>query len=198
MEDLARSLKSIDDSTETRSEEDNIGGRTSGIRGTLDSNTSISLLQRGSIVDTVTSHSNEVTTLLENLDDVVLVLGENLSETIGSLNEIVNLRTGHVTTATKTKTLSVVDVGTETELTGSLTGNTDGVTSKHLDGETQALGFIDSAGGVVSRRVRAGHDSENLPSTLTSLASNTERSEATGCKFCDTVLVGSCISISIS
>jgi hypothetical protein len=42
----------------------------------------------------------------------------------------------------------------------------------------------------VSRRVRAGHDSENLPSTLTSLASNTKRSEATGCKFCDTVFVG--------
>jgi len=190
MENLSACLESINDSAETRSEENNVGGGTSGVRGTLDSNTSISLLQGGSIVDTVTSHGNEVTTLLENLDDVVLVLGEDLSKTIGSLNEIVNLRTGHVTTATKTKTLSVVDVGTETELTGSLTGNTDGVTSKHLDGETEALGFIDSAGGVVSRRVRARHDSENLPSTLTSLASNTKRSEATGCKFGDTVLVG--------
>ncbi|KAI6756513.1 hypothetical protein HG530_011111 [Fusarium avenaceum] len=142
MKDLARSLKSIDDSTETRSEENNIGGRTSGVRGTLNSNTSIGLLQRGSIVDTVTSHGNKVTTLLENLDDIVLVLGENFSETIGSLNEIVNLRTRHITTAAKTETLSVVDVGTETELTGSLTGNTNGVTISpvHRDGVV----FLDS------------------------------------------------------
>jgi hypothetical protein len=189
MEDLARCLKSINDSTETRSEENNIGGRASGVRGTLDSNTSISLLQRGSIVDTVTSHGNEVTTLLENLHDVVLVLGENLSETIGSLNEIVNLRTGHVTTATKTKTLSVVNVGTETELARSFTSNTDSVTSKHLDGETETLGFVDSAGGIVTRRIGARHDSKNLPSTLTSLASNTKRSEATGCELSDAVFV---------
>ncbi|PTD13270.1 hypothetical protein FCULG_00004147 [Fusarium culmorum] len=179
----------VDYRPETGSKEDDIGGGSSGIGGTLDGNTSIGLLQRGSIVDTITSHGNKVTTLLENLNDVVLVLGENLSKTIGSLNEIVNLRTGHVTTTTKTKALSVVNVGTETELTRSLTGNTDSVTSKHLDGETKALGFIDSSGSVVSRGVRAGHDSENLPSTLTSLTSNTKRSEATGSKLSHTIFL---------
>jgi hypothetical protein len=119
------------------------------------------------------------------------VLGKDLGETIGSLNEIVDLRTGHVTTTTKTKALSVVNVGTETELTRSLTSNTDSVTSKHLDGETEALGFIDSAGSVVTRGVRARHDSEDLPSTLTSLASNTKRSEATSGELGHSVLVGS-------
>jgi len=49
-----------------------------------------------------------------------LLLGENLGETIGCLSEIVNLRTGHVTTTGKTELLSVVDVGTESELTGSI------------------------------------------------------------------------------
>jgi hypothetical protein len=191
MEDLTACLQSVDDSTQARGEEDDIRGRSGSIRSTFNSNTSIGLLQRGSIVDTITSHGNQVTTLLENLNDVVLVLGEDLSKTIGSLNEIVNLRTGHVTTATKTKALSVVDVGTETELTRSLTGNTDSVTSKHLDGKTKALGLVDSAGSVVARRVGARHDSENFPSTLTSLASNTERSEATSGEFGDAVLVGS-------
>jgi hypothetical protein len=191
VEDLARSLKGINDGTQTRSKEDDIGSRSGSIGSTLDSNTSIGLLQRGSIVDTITSHGNEVTTLLKNLDDVVLVLGEDLGETIGSLNEIVNLRTGHVTTTAKTEALSVVDVGTKTELTRSLTGNTDSVTSKHLDGETKALGLVDSAGSVVSRGVRAGHDSEDLPSTLTSLASNTKRSETTCGELGDTVLIGS-------
>ncbi|CAH0001869.1 unnamed protein product [Clonostachys byssicola] len=190
VENLAGSLEGINDSTETGGKEDNIGSGTGSIRGTFDSDTGISLLQGGSIVDTVTSHGNEVTTLLENLNDGVLVLGENFSETIGSLNEIVNLGTGHVTTTTKTKTLSVVDVGTKTELAGSLTGNTDGVTSQHLDGETETLGFVDSAGSVVTRGVRAGHDTENLPSTLTTLAGNTERTETTGGKFSNAVLVG--------
>jgi hypothetical protein len=190
VENLAGSLEGINDGTETRGKEDNIGGRTSSIGGTLDSNTSISLLQRGSVVDTITSHGNKVTTLLKNLDDIVLVLGEDLGETIGSLNEIVDLRTGHVTATTETETLSVVDVGAETELTRSLTGNTDGVTSKHLDGETQALGFVDGAGSVVTGRVRAGHDTENLPGTLTTLAGNTKGSETTGSELGDTVLVG--------
>jgi hypothetical protein len=127
---------------------------------------------------------------LENLDDVVLVLGEDLSETIGSLDEIVNLRAGHVTTATKTETLSVVDVGAETELTRSLTSDTDGITSQHLDRETESLGFVDSAGSVVTRGVRAGHDSEDFPRALTTLASNTERTETTGSELSNLVLVG--------
>jgi hypothetical protein len=190
VENLAGSLEGINDSTETGGKEDNIGSGTGSVGGTFDSNTGISLLQGGSIVDTVTSHGNEVTTLLENLNDGVLVLGEDFSETIGSLDEIVNLRTGHVTTTTKTKTLSVVDVGTKTELAGSLTGNTDGVTSQHLDGETETLGFVDSTGSVVTRGVRARHDTENLPSTLTTLAGNTERTETTGGKFGNAVLVG--------
>jgi hypothetical protein len=189
VENLARSLESINNGTQTRSKEDDIGGGTGSIGGTLDSNTSISLLQRGSVVDTVTSHGNEVATLLENLDDGVLVLGENLGETISSLDEIVDLGTGHVTTATETETLSVVDVGAETELAGSLTGNTDGVTSQHLDGQTKLLSLVDSAGSVVTGRVRAGHDTENLPSTLTTLAGNTEGTETTGGELSDAVLV---------
>ncbi len=189
VENLAGSLEGVNDGTETGGKEDNIGGGTGSIGGTLDGNTSIGLLQGGGVVDTVTGHGNEVTTLLKNLDDGVLVLGENLSETIGSLDEIVDLRTRHVTTTTETKTLSVVDVGTETELAGSFTGNADGVTSKHLDGETETLGLVDSAGSVVTRGVRAGHDSENLPSTLTTLAGNTKRTETTGSKLGDAVLV---------
>jgi hypothetical protein len=190
VENLAGSLQGIDDGTKTRSKEDDIGSRASGVRGTLDGNTSVSLLQRRSIVDTVTSHGDEVTTLLENLNDGVLVLGEDLGETISSLDEIVDLGTWHVTAATETKTLSVVDIGAETELARSLTGNANGVTSKHLDGQTENLGLVDGAGSIVTGRVRAGHDTENLPSTLTTLAGNTEGAETTGSEVGDAVLVG--------
>jgi hypothetical protein len=190
VENLARSLQGINDSTETRGKEDNIGGGTGSIGSTFDSDTGIGLLERGSIVDTITSHGNKVTTLLENLDDGVLVLGEDLGETIGSLDEIVDLRTGHVTTATKTKTLRVVDVGTETELARSLTSDADGITSKHLDRETEVLGFVDGAESIVTRGVRAGHDTENLPRATLALAADTEGTETTGSELSNLVLVG--------
>ncbi|TLD21338.1 hypothetical protein PspLS_09068 [Pyricularia sp. CBS 133598] len=189
VENLARSLEGVDDGTKTGGKEDNVGGRSSGVGGTLDSDTSVGLLQRGSVVDTITSHGNQVATLLQDLHDVVLVLGENLGETIGSLNEIVNLRAGHVTAATKTKALSVVDVGTKTELAGGLTGDADGITGKHLDGQTQVLGLVDGAGGIVAGRVRARHDTEDLPGTLTALAGDTERTETTGGELSNLVLV---------
>ena len=190
VENLARSLQGVDDGTKTRGEEDDIGGGAGSVGGTLDGNTGIGLLERGSVVDTVTSHGNEVTTLLENLDDVVLVLGEDLGETIGGLDEIVDLRAGHVTATAETEALSVVDVGSETELAGRLTSDADGITSKHFDGETERLSLVNGAGGIVTRRVAAGHDSENLPLALTTLASNTERTETTGGELGDLVLVG--------
>ncbi|EPE08776.1 hypothetical protein F503_04363 [Ophiostoma piceae UAMH 11346] len=190
VENLSGSLQGINNGTKTGGKENDIGSGASSVRGTLDSNTGISLLQGGSIVDTVTSHGNEVATLLQDLDDVVLVLGENLGETIGSLNEIVNLGTGHVTTATKTQALSVVDVGTKAKLARSLASNTDSITSKHLDGQTQGLGLVDSAGGIVARGVRAGHDTENLPRTTITLAGNTKGTETTGSELGNLVLVG--------
>jgi hypothetical protein len=118
------------------------------------------------------------------------VLGEDLGETIGSLNKVVNLRAGHVTATAEAETVSVEDVGAEAELAGSLAGNADGVTGKHLDGETKALGLVDGAGSVVAGRVRAGHDSEDLPVATLTLASNTERTETTGGELGDLVLVG--------
>lgn len=189
MEDLTGSLEGIDDSRETWGKEDNIGSGTSSVGRTLDSNTGISLLERWGIVDTVTSHGNEVTTLLKNLDDVVLVLWEDLSETIGSLNEIVDLRTWHLTSSSETELLSIVDVGTETELAGSFTSDTDGITSQHLDRETEGLGFVDSLCGIVTWGIRARHDTENLPVTFTASAGNTEGTETTGSEFGNLVLV---------
>jgi hypothetical protein len=189
VENLARSLESVDDGGKTRGKEDDIGSGTSSIGSTLDGDTGIGLLEGRSIVDTITSHGNEVATLLENFDDVVLVLGEDLSETIGSLNEIVHLRSGHVSTSGKTKLLSVVDVGTEAELTRSLTSDTDGITSQHLDGKTKVLGLVDGLRGIVTRRIRARHDTENLPMALTALAGNTKGTETTGSELGDLVLV---------
>ena len=45
MEDLTRSLESVDDGRETRSQEDDIGGGSSSIGGTFDGDTSVGFLQ---------------------------------------------------------------------------------------------------------------------------------------------------------
>src|SRR5438874_11561708 len=82
VENLARGLEGVDDSGQPRSQEHDVGSRTGGVRSTFDCYTSIGLLEGGSVVDTVTcwgvskvgrrvgiltSHGNEIATLLENL-----------------------------------------------------------------------------------------------------------------------------------
>ena len=52
LEDLAGGLDGEDDGAETGSQEDDIGGGLSSLRGALDSDTTISLLERRSVVDT--------------------------------------------------------------------------------------------------------------------------------------------------
>jgi hypothetical protein len=53
LEDLTSNLDGIDNSGKTRSKEDNIGSSLSSLGGTLDGNTTVRLLERGSVVDTV-------------------------------------------------------------------------------------------------------------------------------------------------
>ena len=118
------------------------------------------------------------------------MLGEHLSETIGSFDEIVDFRTGHGTTTAETETFGVVNVGSETELAGSFTGNSDGVTSQHLNGQTEGLGFVDSLSGIVTGRVGARHDSENFPGSFATLTGDTQGTETTGGELGDLVLVG--------
>jgi hypothetical protein len=68
VENLARGLQGIDNGTKTGSEEDDVGGGAGGVGGTLDSDTGISLLQRGSVVDTVARHRYEVSSRLKDLN----------------------------------------------------------------------------------------------------------------------------------
>jgi hypothetical protein len=117
------------------------------------------------------------------------VLRENFSETIGSFNEIIDFGSGHISSSTETEFLRVVNVCSETELTSGFTSNTNGITSQHLDGKTEILGFVDGTGGIVTRRIHTRHDTHDFPLLITTATSNTERSETTRGKFSDLVLV---------
>ena len=117
-----------------------------------------------------------MSTLLQHLHDLVFVLREDFSETIGLLNEIV---LGCAGKTTVDELVRVVDLGTESKHLAGFLSNSNGVTSKHLDGETENLGFSDGRGGVLTGRVEHGQHSEQSPWLVAFLDSNTERTETT-------------------
>lgn len=186
LENLTRDLDGRDDGAETRGEEDDIGGGLSGFGSTFDGDTTVRLLQRGGIVDTVTSHGREMSTLLQHFYDLVLVLRENLSEPIGLLDEVVLSGTAETTVD---QTFRVVDLGAERQHLAGLLGNSDGVTCQHLDRETEDLSFSDGGCGILTRGVEHGQHSQQLPVTVTFLDSNTERAETTASELGGLVLV---------
>ncbi|KAG2024738.1 hypothetical protein GB937_003437 [Aspergillus fischeri] len=176
LEDLTGKLDGIDDGAETGGKEDDISSGLGSLSGTLDGNTTVSLLQRGSVVDTVTSHGSQVTTLLQHLDDLVLVLGEDLSETISLLNEVVLGRTGKTTVD---QTLGVVNLGAQGKHLAGFLGNGKGITSQHLDGQTEVLSLSDGVGSILTRGVEHGVHAEQLPGLALLLDGNTEGTETT-------------------
>jgi len=176
LENLASGLDGKNDGGETWGEEDNIGGGLGSLRGTLDGNTTVRLLERWSIVDTVTSHGSQVTTLLEHLDDLVLVLWENLCETVGTLNEIVLHSAGKTTVDELGR---VVNLGTESKHLASLLGDSDSVTSQHLDWDTKSLSLNNGLGSVVTWRVEHRKHTEENPWLVVLPVGDTEGTETT-------------------
>lgn len=186
LENLAGSLDGKDDGGQTRGKEDDISGSLSSLSGTLDGNTTVRLLQGRSIVDTVTSHSSQVTTLLEHFDDLVLVLGENLSETVSTLDEIVLSGTGKTAVDELGR---VVNLCSESKHLAGLLGDGNSVTSQHLDGDTELLSLNDGLGGILTRGVEHGQKTEKDPVTVVLLVSNTKGTETAAGKLGSLLLV---------
>ena len=186
LENLARSLNGQDDGGQTGGKEDDISGSLSSLSGTLDGNTTVRLLQGRSIVDTVTSHGSQVTTLLKHLDDLVLVLREDFSETVSALDKVV---LGSTSETTADELGRVVDLGTESKHLASLLSDGNSVTSQHLDGNTELLGLNDGLSGILTRGVEHGQETEKNPVTVVLLVSDTERSETTASELGGLLLV---------
>lgn len=189
LENLAGSLDGKDNSGETWGKENDIGGGLGSFGGTFDGDTTIGLLERWSIVDTVTSHGSQVTTLLQHLDDLVLVFGENFSETIGTLDEIVLSGTGQTTVD---ELLRVVDLGSEGKHLASLLGDGDSITSQHLDWDTELLSLDDGLGGIFTRRVEHREHTKEDPRLVILLVGDTEGTETTAGEFSSLLLEEIC------
>ncbi|TLD30651.1 hypothetical protein PspLS_02350 [Pyricularia sp. CBS 133598] len=176
LEDLPGDLDGRDDCSETGGEEDDISGSLGSLGGTFDSDTTVRLLQGRGVVDTVTSHGSKMATLLEHLDDLVLVLGEDFGETVSALAKVVDSAASHVAVE---ELVRVVNLGTHGKHAASLLGDSDGVTSKHLNGETESLSLSDGLGGVLTGRVEERKHAEHLPGAIGLLDGNSERTETT-------------------
>jgi hypothetical protein len=196
LENLAGSLDGQDNGGQTRGKEDDISGGLSGFSRTFDSNTTVRLLKRRGVVDTVSGHSRQVTTLLQHLYDLVFVFGEDFGETIGALDEIVLGGTGKTAVDELGR---VVNLGTESKHLAGLLGDGDSVTTgydvsceqngvvekvvenlrQHLDWDTELLSLNDGLGGILTGRVEHGHETEKNPVTVVLLVSDTEGTETT-------------------
>ena len=119
-------------------------------------------------------------TLLQHFDDLILVLGENLGETIGAFDEIVLSGAGETAVD---EFLRVVDLGSEGQHLASFFGDGDGITRQHLDRDTELLGLDDGLGGILTRRVEHGKHAEQNPGFVILLISDTERAETTTGEF---------------
>ena len=117
-----------------------------------------------------------MTTLLQHLHDLVLVLGENFSETVGLLNEIVLSGSGETTVD---ELVGVVNLGTKSKHLASFLSNSNGVTSKHLNGETENLSLSDGGSGILTRGIEHGQHAEKSPWLVAFLDGNTEGTETT-------------------
>ena len=86
LKDLAALFDRVDDDRQPRGQQHDVGGRAGGVGGSGDGDAAVGLLQRGGVVDPVAGHPDDVVELLQDIDDVILVLGEDLGETISFLN----------------------------------------------------------------------------------------------------------------
>lgn len=151
LEDDTGSADSMDDGGKTRLRQDDIGSTTSSVSGTLDGDTDVGTGKSGGIVGTITSHGTQVTKTLETLDNLVLVLGEDTSETIGIENHLVEGVEAASGLGTVLEHLSGVHVVAETETTTGFLRNSELVTGNHLDAKTESGGIVDRLLGIVTR-----------------------------------------------
>lgn len=167
VEDFAGHLDGRDDSRQTLVEEDNVGSGTGSVCGTFDGNTAIGALEGRCIVGTVTealsapfedevddrpSHGHQMMAILQELNNLVLVLGIDFAKAVGGFDKIVDCGARHAATADQL--LRIVNLGADTELLARLDGNGHSVTSQHLHLDAESTSFANGGSGVSARRIK--------------------------------------------
>jgi hypothetical protein len=196
LENDSGSSDSVNDGRETGLGQDNVGGTSSSVGGTLDGDTDVGTRKSGGVVGTVTSHGAQVSEGLDTLDNLKLVLGEDTGETVGVHDHLVQVGVLASGDGSVLQNLGGVHVVTETESTTGLLGNSELVTGNHLDLDTESHGVVDGLLGVGSGRVKDGQETDEFETvtlgvrgvTEDVLESDSEGSETSSGKLFDVVL----------
>ena len=121
----------------------------------------VGLFQRGGVVDPVAGHPDDVAALLQHVDDVVFVLGEDLGETVGGLDRLAHRRRFALLDIPEAG--GVEDVGAQPDLGGGFLGDGQRITGHHLDGDAHRPAVAMVAAGVVARWVEQRQHTDELP-----------------------------------
>lgn len=191
LEDDSRTVDGVDDSRETGLSKDNVSGTSGSVGGTLDGDTDVGTRKSRGIVGTVTSHGTKVAKVLDTLDNLELVLGEDTGETIGVHDHLVKVGMLATSFGTFLQNLSRVHVVTKTKSSTGFLSNSKLVTSNHLDLDTESHSVVNSLLGVRSRRVKDRKETDKLETvtlgggviTSNILVSDSESTETTSGKL---------------
>ena len=148
----------------------------------------VRFFQGGGVVDPVAGHPDDVAALLQYVDDVVFVLGEDLGETVCGLDgfgyrrRFVLLRIA--------QGCGVEDVGAQADFGGGFLRDGQGVAGHHLDGDAHRRGGGDGRCRVVAGRVEQRQHADELPVAVPVGAGHAQRPEAAGGEIVDCLIGG--------
>ena len=132
-----------------------------GVCGAGDGDSTIGLLERGSVVDTIAGHAHDVAAALKNIDNVVLVFRKYLRESIGLFDGFLGL--GRLLLLRVAQGAGIQNVSTQSELFRSLPGDGDLIASNHLDVHAHLPGARDGRFGLLARRIEQRQHAGKLP-----------------------------------
>lgn len=149
--------------------QDDIGGTSGSVGSTFDGDTDVGSGQGRSIVGTVTSHGAQVTQCLNSLDDFELVFGENTGESIGIHDHFVQVGVLGTGSGSVLQDLGGVHVVSQTQSSTGFLGDSELITSDHLDLDTESLSVVDGLLGVGSRRIEDGEKTDKFETVTLSI-----------------------------
>ena len=163
-EDLAALVDGGDDGGEARGGEDDVRGCLGGVRGARHRDPDVGPLERGGVVDPVPGHADQVPSVLQALDDPVLVLGEDGGEAIDLLHDLAEGALGaEEGVALAGPDLGADDVRPHVEPRARLDRDRPRVPCDHLHLHALLLGPEDRRRCVVPRRVQQRDEAQQLP-----------------------------------
>jgi hypothetical protein len=181
LENSTRGHNTVNNRRQSRGEKNNVCSRASGIGTTLNSNTNVGLLQGRSIIDTISRHTDKHSTILEQLYDTVLVLWNDLRETIG-LDDTIRQ---HIFRDRRVNKLVGVENGTvHAKTMGNLFCNNELISSDHFDVDAKLFTPGNGLARVGPGRVEKRNHSNKLKLShfWINRAGDTEGSESTAGK----------------